>query len=482
LNREKQPVSEAIQNAMLCNLHPQLEVLRYKLRENKVSPPETISLPSHPFMRPCDSCGIEHAEQRSERHGQSEFYCASCQAKQGEDKRIKRRIPATIKRIQENMKRPAHQRKMIRETPWDRILSHLMAIGYSLPSDTSELDRPGDFDEFRRFARSKEYLGLIYADANNMGMAIDKLPRLLDIYKVAHYIDESIHQAMSRAIKQHLPIKQDMSFFPFDILLLGDDDIVMVTDAAQAMEVAVTIAQEFHELAEKQREPDLITHPHTLSIAVVLAPTKYPFRLIWAIAQSALKFAKSEGAKARKRGEDETRINFLSVMGGSTNDFSKEFDATYHKKDKVDQYSNMHNNEFYATLRPYNIKDLKNLLAALHQVKEQPLGRTKLHQLRKVILDKNLTTSVTQGLKLLISWCPTERNVIAHLVFASGSSHLPVNNPRDLGTSFPRVIFPWFLYGQNDDKQNIYRTPLLDFIELYDFFVGREEEVNGTSK
>jgi hypothetical protein len=476
---------------LLRDLHHELELLRYSLREEKGCPSDIIALSSHPFMRPCDSCGTEYAEELLQRDGQIEFYCASCREKQNEDSRIKRRIPAIIRRIEENMERPENKRKVIQGSLWGRILTHLMAIGYPLPSDTRDLDRPSDFNEFRRFTKSKDYLGLIYADANNMGTVMEKLPRLLDIYRVANYIDESIHHAMSLAIKEHLPIveitktenneKKVVPLFPFDILLLGGDDIIMVTDAAKAMDVAVTIAQEFNRLAEEHRDPRLIEQPHTLSISIVLAPVKYPFGLVWAIAQSALKFAKTEGAKARKRGEDDTRINFLSVTGGSVNDFKKVFDATYHKKDKVKPL--VDNNEFYATLRPYKIKDLEDLIEDIREAKKLRLGRTKLHQLRDAVLDKNLTTSVTKGLALLSNWRKEERTFVAQRVYKFGGNYSQHDNSQsDLAFDFPRVTFPWFIHGENDDGQRVYRTPLLDFIELYDFVVAREEEASGNGE
>jgi CRISPR-associated protein Cmr2 len=355
-----------------------------------------------------------------------------------------------------------------------------MDIGYSLPPDTSELDRPSDFNEFRRFTQSKEYLGLIYADANNMGMAIENLPRLLDIYKVANAVDENIYRAMSRAIKEHLPIvevKKDekiISLFPFDILLLGGDDIVMVTDASKAMDIALTIAQEFRSLTDEM---------YTLSIGIALTPVKYPFSLVRAIAESALKFAKSESVKARAQGElDDTRINFLTVTGGSVNDFKEVFHGTYHKKNNVELYDDK--GEFYATLRPYKVQDLDTLLNEIREAKKLRLGRTKLHQLREAVLDKNLTTSVTKGLELLSNWREKERTFVARRVYEfGGRSPQQGNSQRDQAVlDFPRVTFPWFVYGKNEDGQRVYRTPLLDFIELYDFVVAREGETGGNGE
>jgi hypothetical protein len=479
-----------IQAIMTHDLSRELELMRYRLREAKACPPGmlyannlimdvqieglktpsagVIALPSHPFIRSCDSCGIEYAE-RSYQETPDEpaaFYCASCREKQIEDDQIKSRISTTIHRID----------KEVRQTYlWDRILSCLKTVDYSLPPDLAVLDRPNDFNEFRLFARSKEYLGLIYADANNMGKQMEELQTLIAIRAFADNVDDHIHLAMSLAIKKHLPIVEvtkegkSVPLFPFDILLVGGDDIVMVTDATKTMDVALSIAQEFHRLSN-----------YTLSIGVVLAPVKYPFGLLREIVEGALKFAKSESAKARARGEsDDTRINFLIVAGGSSSDFKSIFNATYHMKDDARKKRYVDNNsEFYATLRPYKIEDLRILLDAIHEskVKKLNLGRTKLHQLREAVLEMNLTTAINEGLALLRNWRDKERSYVVRRVYEFGGRYqMPRSNPRDPASGFPRIIFPWFIDGKNKDGQDIYRTPLLDFIELYDF-VSREEE------
>lgn len=482
-----------IQAIMTYDLSRELELMRYRLREAKDSPagsfyvdtyttgavieglkiPDAgvVVLPSHPFMRSCDSCGVAYAERfYQETPGEPvAFYCASCREKQMEDDEIKSRIPATINRIDKQI------------TPtylWDRILSCLKAADYSLPSDMTVLNRPNDFNEFGLFARSKEYLGLIYADANNMGRLMEELPTLIAIRAFADNVDNYIHMAMSLAIKKYLPIvevkrdNQSVALFPFDILLVGGDDIVMVTEATKAMDVALSIAQEFSRLSN-----------YTLSIGVVLAPVKYPFGLLREIVEGALKFAKSESAKARSRGEaDDTRINFLIVTGGSNSNFKNIFDTNYHKKGDAKKKKYIDDNsEFFATLRPYKIDDLRTLLDAIYESKAKKLhlGRTKLHQLREIVLEMNLTTAINQGLALLRNWHDKERSYVVQRVYEFGGRYqMPRSNPRDPVSGFPRVIFPWFVDGKNKDGQDIYRTPLLDFIELYDFVSGDEEEMS----
>ena len=91
-------------NVREAELKDELELLRYCLREKKNKPPDKMLLPSHPFMRPCDACGILYAENR-DRTGdqdpdeQDRFYCTSCLGKRIEDSEVKRRIPKLIELI-----------------------------------------------------------------------------------------------------------------------------------------------------------------------------------------------------------------------------------------------------------------------------------------------------------------------------------------------------------------------------------------------
>ncbi len=398
--------NSSVDKIMAEDLGETLELLRYKLRIAKNHTPDFITLPSHPFIRPCSSCG-------------------------------------------------------------NRILYYLDEAKYTVLPNT---ERPADFNEFRQFTEAKEYLGLIYADANNMGLQIENYRELSKVKEFAETVDISVHRAMSLAIKEHLPVEKpekddSLPLFPFDILLVGGDDIMLVTDAAKAMDVALSIAREFRRLTKNQ---------YTLSVGVILAPIKYPFGLLLKMAETTLKFAKKAGADDRTRTKqegvkefDDTRINFLTVAGSSRNDFNAVYNSVYYTKDKDK------NEEFYASLRPYDTDKLASLLDAIRQGHALNLGRTKLHQVREAILKKNLTTSVIEGLTVLRNWREKQRDDVMKQVYSMARRYQSArSNQQDPGSLFPRVIFPWFADGKKEGR-SVYRTSLLDFVELYNF-VSRE--------
>ena len=449
----------------------EIELLGYLLREAKDHSPDIIALPSHPFMRLCDACGVEYAEEKDNSADrdfaeQDALYCASCLEKRQEDIRVK-------KCIEEYVKGMSGARQTYTKSPlWHNLIEVLRNVNYWIPPDTK---RPNDFNVFRNFKGAKDYFGLIYADANGMGKKIEGLSTLKELQKFDEEVDDAIYRAVGDAIEKYLRVgeqsKQDSTsqgaLFPFDILLLGGDDVMMVVPAPVAMDVALTIAESFYHRTNEK---------HTLSVGVVLSPIKYPFGLLQKLVSSTLKFAKMEGAKKAKahttqRSEyGNTLINFMVVTGSTSLDFKKVYTNLSDKKVPVSVAGRSQQAAFYATLRPYTPEQLRTLLDAIREGNKLGLGRTKLHQVREAVLKMNLSTSVSEGLAVLRNWRVRQREyVVNHIYTLGGIYQIPYRDEQNPASLFPRVTFPWFA-----DGEKTYRTSLLDFVELYDF-VAREE-------
>ena len=48
-----------------------LEVVQWRIQEEKLHPPETLALPSHPFIRVCDACGADYVSPEDEEKGRN---------------------------------------------------------------------------------------------------------------------------------------------------------------------------------------------------------------------------------------------------------------------------------------------------------------------------------------------------------------------------------------------------------------------------
>lgn len=489
--QELPPEIQSPQEAWEKEIPETLALLRYRLAERKVSrlpdredeeaeqagekrdrSAEFIALPSHPFMYTCDACGLRYAEKNDlseQAEGIEHYYCAVCQEKREEDRKIKEeKSIETLLLARKNNSEIANNRNQ--PFAWKKVIEAFPPYKeYPIPPDTK---RSEDFNEFRGLSGgSKGYLALIYADGNGMGQILEKLSTLAEIHDTAKAIDEAIYQAISTAISQHLPIVpgegNKPARFPFDILLVGGDDTMLVTTAASALDIAITIAQTFH---KETRECDPEKKGFTLSVGVVLAPVKYPFGMLHDLVEDTLQAAKKEETKkgqaerSQSSKYKETRINFMTVTGSTSQKFGEVYKSLHSKrKDK----------EFYATLRPYTVEELKLMLATIRKGKKEDLGRTKLHQVREAVLKMNLTTSVYEGLSVLRNWRSKQRDFIMQHVYTLGGRYQEhYRDDNQPGTLFPRVNFPWFA-----DGPDTYRTSLLDFVELYDF-VGPEGGVN----
>lgn len=392
--------------------------------------------PSHPLLCTCSSCGMNYAEDMTQDKDDPDEpegrYCRVCLGKRKEDNRVKLRLAT------------AHTSE---ETLWGHILHVLREKKYDFQPTTR---RPKDFNVFRDFTRGKDYLGLIYADANGMGRAIAGLKTLREVQNTAKRIDEAVFEAMGDTIIQHLPVQNDT--FPFDILLIGGDDIVMVTPADKALQVTYTLTEQFHKHTGGK---------YTLSAGVVLAPVKYPFGQQHELVEEATKAAKKSGSVSKSEGESEqSRINFVVVTGNTSLSYPKIYEEMHKKR----ELSHHRKEEFYATLRPYSPSQLYRLLEQIKKGhSDKRLGRTKLHQLRQAILRLNNTTSVLEALALLRNWREEERKFIKDMV--KELDRRQTTKQQQMGT-----LFPWYLDGkESNEHHTIYRTPLLDFVELYEF-------------
>jgi hypothetical protein len=470
-----QELPPGVQDAWQDDLRETLTLLRYRLAEKKLSwlagqdeqgdevanhlsLTDCVTFVSHPFMHPCDACGQYYSEGRDSYEALDEamrdehIYCSVCLAKRTEDHAIKVGIDDLVEARRKTGLPASGKRKPF---AWEQVLKELPRQ-YEIPPGT---ERPGDFNELRGMgASAKEYLGIIYADGNGMGQMLEELSTLSQLKEMAASIDQAVYMSIGSAIGQYLPIQpgegRTPPQFPFDLLLVGGDDLMIVTPANRALDVALAIARAFHETIQKRNFEE---RERSLSIGVVLAPVKYPFGLLQRQAEETLQYAKRAGQdRSRSSKYGETRINFMTVTGSS----SQNFEDVYGSLCGSEKHE-----KFYATLRPYTVEELEFLQNEIREGRKAGLGRGKLHQMREAVLKMNLTTSVYEGLAALRNWRLSERDFVARHVYTFASryqqTHYDAEQPDKL---FPRVTFPWFA-----DGPGIYRTPLLDFVELYDF-------------
>jgi hypothetical protein len=78
---------------------------------------------------------------------------------------------------------------------------------------------------------------------------------------------------------------------------------------------------------------------------------------------------------------------------------------------------------------------------------------------------------VIAGISALRNWKYDQRTFIVRELYAFGR---PNAVPADATQRLGQVTFPWYFDSEDQEMREVYRTPLLDFVELYDF-VGKGE-------
>ena len=415
------------------DLPPYWQKLGFKLRMAKDCNPVQADIISHPFLLPCQSCGIYYATDPYVESGeQTTLLCQSCYLKHREDHQIKDEIPEVATgEIKPNQNRL-----------WHRLIDDLKKQDnffdrWFRKMGDSEI-RPKDLDILGEQSSPSGYLGFIYADGDDMGRHLEQIPSLNKMEQFSKGVDQAIYGAVKRAILTHLKPAHEAQSLPFDILLLGGDDLIMVTTAQTAIETALTVLKQFPDLTKQNCGQSL-----SLSVAVVLAHVKFPISLLQELAQSTLKFAKSERAK---RGLNEGILNFLIVSSANHLDFKAHYKATLTKED-------LSRGEItYRTMRPYAASDMDKLIKTRHAL--AGASRSKLAQLRTAIF-KSRCHAQLDGLVAWTRWRnQTHRDKIWELL-------------QDFNQQRKPLLFPWVQKEQ--DSQNTYVTPLLDLIELFDF-------------
>jgi GGDEF domain-containing protein len=376
-----------------------VELLQLRLRLSKDRPAEALAVTALPHIRTCDACSQFPATHSVPEYGSTRLVCDACE---------KRRDTAP--------------------GVWERLSEKGVPHG----------DLPRDFSALGALSKPRGYIGLLYADGNGIGREMEEHATLAELAEFAGSVDEAIHQATCDAVREHLqPAGGTLPFVP---LLLGGDDLVLVTRAQSAIDVAITLVERFREHTKQRTGRRL-----SISVGVVLARANFPFRTALDLAESALKFAKREGA--RRRLSDRSLINFLTVT--SPNHLS--YEAFQNETLRSQQPGSAR--EWNRSLRPYTPEALRHLVEVARDLHDAP--RNKLHALAECVF-LNHNQSVLEGLTILMRWRGDRQR---------GRKAEQVKALRDLVDQSGRgeCVFPWCA------EDNEWRTPLLDLVEVFDF-------------
>ena len=242
---------------------------------------------------------------------------------------------------------------------------------------------------------------------------------------------------MPRPSEQDVNSHSDTTF-PFEIVLVGGDDVVLITAADIAMDIALTIATGFEENSVRDvPEPLGLRDKLTMAGGVVLAHADFPLLAMHNLAEQAQKEAKKACAAG---GYKTGAIDFLVVSGGADNlETSRE--KLPHR-------------------RPYELTDLKQLLDYGRKFKANNFPTSQLQQMYQSMFVSSGSAQLACISALAYLAQKTDKNQFSLLKqFFS-----------DFGVKDGGNLPPW------DDRKRNGRnvSALTDLVELYPFIRSQE--------
>lgn len=262
-------------------------------------------------------------------------------------------------------------------------------------------------------ATPRRYIGLIYADGNNIGRLMATLVTPVAYRAVSEALSDVARRAVFAALASHLrPVEVDDAetrkkrfVHPFEILTIGGDDLFIIVPGSKAFDIALSIAQNFEreltghfkELERSVRLSVPTSQPPTLryagddatakelsaflpavglSAGVLIAQETTPFFFLRDRVEELLKRAKKLARASAQQGFFGGAIDFM-VMKSLT--MVSDDIATFRKEALGDHKESRRR----LTARPYTWAEFAGFLSTVRALKQARMPRSQLYRLRQ---------------------------------------------------------------------------------------------------
>lgn len=445
-------------------------LLGYRLRRAKDSRATAPLFEVSPFTERCAFCGLRPAFTLPK--FAEEPICEVC---------FRKRQEHWFEALEKKQRKAAHSFYVNRFTQY---LDDSNRAGASFPywdgvlaeKEGAHIDSPPDLKAIANAARESrvsEYIGIIYADGNDLGAKLEELQTPLEFRNFARNTRKVVETAVFHALGKLLdrpyrtereyqnrkgqPRQIEHIYHPFEIISIGGDDVYLFVPADLALEIALSICSE---VKERSRDPQQSEHSFTLSAGVLIAHVTTPVYFSREIVEGLLKHAKqrskSEGKKAISTIDFQV-ITADTAIGREIGAYRKQA----YRHERLDEW---------LTARPYTLDELEKMLELVRDLKEQNLPLAQLYALREAVTrgpqprasnfynyqrsrSGEFQTTYQLLHQFLENWA------------AADTSHLPLT----IASRLP------FTKVQSGFHQGKLLTPLVDLVEIYRFVRQREK-------
>lgn len=411
-----------------------LQQLPAKLQMAKLSGKLASVRQKHPLFDRCQRCGQLAVVRRVKTDNVSFLACESCAAKREAGAQRGVRVGDRLKEV----------------------------IGSSWPAGSSYVPNLGVLGEM---STTDQFIGLIHADGNGIGAFINQyLDSEEKLGRFSKLLDEVIHTVVADAVVPHLARRKSLAqgeppYHVFLPVLIGGDDLVLITVGEIAMDVAHQICKNFQQLLtdriQKEMQIDL-DRPLTMSAGVVIAKSSHPIFAMIEMAEELLAVAKAFCHRLEEyEGIIDGAINYRVVKNASARPWRELLDEEY----KLPRVAN-DSLDRWGTARPFPLHQSESQIAwpdmqlAIEKLATFP--RNKLHQWRELLRMQDPTAMAVHFSQLYSRLHREDKQALEDVAILLGlQPELPQTRQVRL-----------FL---EDDAVNGYISPLPDIVELFDF-------------
>ncbi|KAF3889080.1 MULTISPECIES: type III-B CRISPR-associated protein Cas10/Cmr2 [Nostocales] len=362
---------------------------------------------------------------------------------------------------------------------------------YYQPADGNPVTEALSLREIGNVSKVKGFVGYIYADGNNMGGYIRNRIRTPQDYRIfSQQVLNATQKAVYIALKKHLQPRQlqnltdsDISdrnkqwIYPFEIITIGGDDVLLIVPADKALDVAKTLSEEFeNQLPDFQLEVSYDSkkvHRYqgtklpkcdrqcelSMSAGVLITaestPIYYGESLTNQLLKSSKKLAKDLKREYKYYGGtvDFLALKAVTMIASTIKDFRE-------------QGLTKENLKFYAA--PYTLYELEGLLETVAALKKAKFPKSQLYQIRS-LLERGRRTAILNYRYFRVRLQQKEQ-VHLKTMFEETWCQAKSNNGN---------LAPWMSKNSNgsttEPEKTIYETIWRDLVDLHPFVAIQEE-------
>ena len=422
-----------------------------QLRHAKASGRLPVSLLAQPLWTRCQRCGLYPVTERERLSGnQTLLLCAVCKTKRD---RAKPRQEATTPAV---------------SGPLARLQEAATKAGITWPTHLAEAEELGDLGQQSRPAN---YLGFIYADGNGIGRIIEhELEDEEALAKFSQILETAMLAAVIEATQPHWP--QQGKLLPFIPVLIGGDDIILITTADTALPIAHKICLAFQEKVNRQlAEAQFGSQPLTvaMSAGVVIAKASHPIFALETLAGELLQSAKKLSRTFQQQGHGQVcTLDFRVITSPTANSWEKVLEQEFRLPTPPDAMGHL----LTATCRPYPCQRVEgvsrpawdDLVAAVQRLKQDGFPRNKLHVWQDMLWYDPPIAGVLALSQMRQRLSAAHKQTMAHI---ADRLYLEKRSPLSLADD---------LYLLEPFNRQDYLSPLPDITEVYEFIAAAAVE------